>query len=466
MKRNMAAGRRAAGARRRGRGAEPNAAAGGAAAKQTDGGLSVSPAVIEHNAQPGALATMTVANRSAAPLAITVTPRPWVQDAAGKVSPNRKRRWPASASARRSSRSRPAPQQDVTSASPRRPSAGCAVRRARGRRPADRRRHPQGPRARLPRADHGRRPDHGRRHRRAASASDLFYVTTTSTGSESVCEWFEWWNAVWGYDVEIINVTGSLTAVNVAGPQARGRCSGSRTTTSRTTRCATSTPGRSGSPACRASRCASASSASSATSSTTPRAPASTSGTRSSRRALVPFGLEPQRILRLEKGHVIVGQDTDSESNLLAAGHVRGSPSSTRTTSSASGRSSTSGARVAGAARRLHAAGGRAAAGGSAGRPRRPAGRPRHERTRERAARQGDRPRLGPARPGRGGRDDRDPRSTAPARAGDRDACAVLRPEGRAAAVVSGLAFLSPDAARRRRLRARLAARARRRGAA
>ena len=33
-----------------------------------------------------------------------------------------------------------------------------------------------------------------------------------------------------------------------------------------------------------------------------------------------PFGLEPQRVLRLEKQHVIVGQDTDSESNLLGAG--------------------------------------------------------------------------------------------------------------------------------------------------
>jgi sarcosine oxidase subunit alpha len=32
-----------------------------------------------------------------------------------------------------------------------------------------------------------------------------------------------------------------------------------------------------------------------------------------------PFGLEPQRILRLEKGHVIVSQDTDSESNVLEA---------------------------------------------------------------------------------------------------------------------------------------------------
>jgi len=33
-----------------------------------------------------------------------------------------------------------------------------------------------------------------------------------------------------------------------------------------------------------------------------------------------PFGLEPQRILRLEKMHILVGQDTDSESNVLEAG--------------------------------------------------------------------------------------------------------------------------------------------------
>ena len=32
-----------------------------------------------------------------------------------------------------------------------------------------------------------------------------------------------------------------------------------------------------------------------------------------------PFGLEPQRILRLEKMHILVGQDTDGESNPLEA---------------------------------------------------------------------------------------------------------------------------------------------------
>jgi sarcosine oxidase subunit alpha len=35
---------------------------------------------------------------------------------------------------------------------------------------------------------------------------------------------------------------------------------------------------------------------------------------------LRPFGVEAQRILRLEKGHLIVGQDTDALSNPLEAG--------------------------------------------------------------------------------------------------------------------------------------------------
>jgi sarcosine oxidase subunit alpha len=35
--------------------------------------------------------------------------------------------------------------------------------------------------------------------------------------------------------------------------------------------------------------------------------------------AVRPFGLEPQRVLRLEKMHVIIGQDTNAESNPLEA---------------------------------------------------------------------------------------------------------------------------------------------------
>src|SRR5207244_5751781 len=35
---------------------------------------------------------------------------------------------------------------------------------------------------------------------------------------------------------------------------------------------------------------------------------------------ILPFGLEAQRILRLEKHHILVGQDTDAESDPFEAG--------------------------------------------------------------------------------------------------------------------------------------------------
>ena len=57
----------------------------------------------------------------------------------------------------------------------------------------------------------------------ARLADDLYYVTTTSTGADAVTAWFEWWNAVWGYEAEIVNVTGAISAVNLAGP-AVARC--------------------------------------------------------------------------------------------------------------------------------------------------------------------------------------------------------------------------------------------------
>jgi sarcosine oxidase subunit alpha len=150
---------------------------------------------------------------------------------------------------------------------------------------------------------------------------DLFYVTTTSTGADAVTAWFEWWNAVWGYEVEIVNVTGTLAAVNLAGPRSRealGRLVEDPDDLSAeafkyldakhvdvagvpTLALRIGFVGELGyelhfpSPA-----------------------------GEHLWDALVavgarPFGLEPQRILRLEKGHIIVGQDTDSESNLYSA---------------------------------------------------------------------------------------------------------------------------------------------------
>src|SRR5688572_2723773 len=154
----------------------------------------------------------------------------------------------------------------------------------------------------------------------ARLADDLFYVTTTSTGADSVTAWFEWWNAVWGYEAEIVNVTGALAAVNLAGPR-------SRDALQRLSEADLSAE---------AFRYLDAHEIDVAGVATLALrigfvgelgyelhfpSPAGehlwdallAEGAR-------PFGLEPQRVLRLEKGHVIVGQDTDSESNLYSSG--------------------------------------------------------------------------------------------------------------------------------------------------
>ena len=103
-----------------------------------------------------------------------------------------------------------------------------------------------------------------------------------------------------------------------------------------------------------------------------------------------------------------------------------------------------------------------AARRGRAGRRRRPAGRARHERARQRARRQRRSASRGcsPSWPRRA----RDSRSASDGgRAGARHARAVLRPGGRAAALVSRLAFLSPRMRRQPRGVSPLAPRARRR---
>lgn len=52
------------------------------------GGLSVSPAIVEHAAQAGNVGTITIANTTSAALAVNVSVRPWVQSRTGAVTPN------------------------------------------------------------------------------------------------------------------------------------------------------------------------------------------------------------------------------------------------------------------------------------------------------------------------------------------------------------------------------------------
>jgi sarcosine oxidase subunit alpha len=157
----------------------------------------------------------------------------------------------------------------------------------------------------------------------ARLGDETFYVTTTSTGAGAVLEWFEWWNAVWGMDVEIVDVTGGLAAVNVAGPR-------SRAVMRALTDIDLSNEGLSYLDA-REARVAGVPSLilrigfvgelgyelhfPSPYGEHVWNAILETGEDFGIR----PFGLEPQRILRLEKMHILVGQDTDSESNVLEA---------------------------------------------------------------------------------------------------------------------------------------------------
>ncbi|MEX2613351.1 MAG: glycine cleavage T C-terminal barrel domain-containing protein, partial [Gaiellaceae bacterium] len=150
-------------------------------------------------------------------------------------------------------------------------------------------------------------------------ADDLYYVTTTSTGADSVTAWFEWWNAVWGYEAEIVNVTGALAALNLAGPLAREalqRLTEADVSDDELKYLDAKEIEVAGIP-CLALRIGFVGELGYELHFPSPAG--EFLWDRLVEGGARPFGLEPQRILRLEKGHVIIGQDTDSESNLLSA---------------------------------------------------------------------------------------------------------------------------------------------------
>jgi sarcosine oxidase subunit alpha len=150
-----------------------------------------------------------------------------------------------------------------------------------------------------------------------------FYVTTTSAGAAAVDEWFSWWLAAWGNDVRLTDVTQGLAALNLAGPRAREilaavtelDCSNAafRYLDAKQAQIAgveslilrIGFVGEVGyeihCPAANGQHVWDALSKAGA------------------EHGLRPFGLEPQRILRLQKLHILVGQDTDSESTPFGA---------------------------------------------------------------------------------------------------------------------------------------------------
>jgi sarcosine oxidase, subunit alpha len=152
---------------------------------------------------------------------------------------------------------------------------------------------------------------------------ETYYVTTTSSGAGAVYDWFSWWLADWRLQVLLTDVTQGLSAVNLAGPRAREimakvselDCSsdgfkyldGKRADVAGVP-CLILRIGFVGEvgyelhfPSAHGEHLWGALMEAGA------------------EFGLRPFGLEPQRLLRLQKMHILVGQDTDSESNPFGA---------------------------------------------------------------------------------------------------------------------------------------------------
>jgi sarcosine oxidase subunit alpha len=152
---------------------------------------------------------------------------------------------------------------------------------------------------------------------------ETYYVTTTSSGAGAVYEWFSWWLADWRLGVHVTDVTQGLAAVNLAGPRAReimakvsevdcssedfayldgkqAEVAGAPSLILRI-----GFVGEVGyeihAPAAHGEHLWDA---------------LLEAG---DEYGLRPFGLEPQRLLRLQKMHILVGQDTDSESTPYSA---------------------------------------------------------------------------------------------------------------------------------------------------
>jgi sarcosine oxidase, subunit alpha len=142
-----------------------------------------------------------------------------------------------------------------------------------------------------------------------------YFVSTTSSGADAAEGWFRDWNDTWKLKVHIVNLTAVLGAINVAGPHARELItrltkdpidsaaipySGLALITARGIPCMAIRVGFTGElsyelhhPASRSVELWNALLDAGAD------------------LEIAPHGLDALKVLRLEKGHVIIGQDTD-----------------------------------------------------------------------------------------------------------------------------------------------------------
>jgi sarcosine oxidase subunit alpha len=147
-----------------------------------------------------------------------------------------------------------------------------------------------------------------------------FYVTATTGGVDAVYRQMLWWNAQWQLDVDITNVTAAYCGVNIAGPRSREVLARLGTDIDLS---AAAFPymgvriGRVAGMPARLLRVGFVGELGYEI-----HAPASQGEAlwdallaAGAEHGMAPFGVEAQRLMRLEKGHIIVGQDTDGLSH-------------------------------------------------------------------------------------------------------------------------------------------------------
>ncbi|MFQ5953780.1 MAG: 2Fe-2S iron-sulfur cluster-binding protein [Kiloniellales bacterium] len=148
-------------------------------------------------------------------------------------------------------------------------------------------------------------------------AEDHFYVTATTGGVERVYRTMLWWNAQWRLDVDVADVTAAYAGVNVAGPKSREVLAPLVEDVDLGTQAFPYMGVREGRVAGIPARIFRVGFVGELGFEV--HVPASNGEALWDRvmdagkaHDLRPFGVEAQRILRLEKGHIIVGQDTDA----------------------------------------------------------------------------------------------------------------------------------------------------------
>lgn len=144
-----------------------------------------------------------------------------------------------------------------------------------------------------------------------------YYVTATSGGVDSVYQRMLWWNTQWRLDVDVTNVTAAYAGINVAGPNARRVVNRLETDIDFSAEAFPALEARTGHLAgipVRAMRVGFVGELGYEL-----HCPASCGEAlwellmaAGKEYGIRPFGVEAQRTLRLEKGHIIVGQDTDN----------------------------------------------------------------------------------------------------------------------------------------------------------